>query len=591
MSFSSFLIAAVSLFAVAAALLCCSPFAAYAQTDDAEIKISPDETSVYAAYNGHIAYTTEDGVLHLSTIENPVSKGFSGTALDIAMTEDFVFLLTDSSGNKKLSAYSVTDGVLGEEQDVFEKFAVLDDLYSQFANKIDSITVTGNSLIVSAGDAGDYTWFCSIPFSAPASTFLSINLGLGTINDMAATDAADDGTYFVYAVFDGTLYFLRLPASPIKAQPIETSGKWLSVAALDDKIYAAATDGIYLVDGTSVSKISDEIADGDIRPYYEDDVPYLLVQSREENNVTQFSVSDDGLEYYSVFDNIVYAAPTEYDILTVAKATSDTQGFYSPKNLRPVASISAEDAVLVLAEASANDSSDEGYYFVRLDDSADGETCYVKKSDLTLLPRGEGWSHGKYAAALTSSVQVLQYPFLGSTVVATVGPRDALIVSGDVGTDGETAAEGWNWLKVSLMNSDGDVVDGYVDESVLGPYGPYNLPSFGKDAVVNADKLGEGVNVYSLPEERDDLIIGTLSDGDVVELAQDGINVDEEWTMINYRAEDGVEVAGYVKTACLSEGGLTTMQITLIVVACIIAAVTIVVVIIIAKKRKRERYE
>lgn len=591
MSFSSFLIAAVSLFAVAAALLCCSPFAAYAQTDDAEIKISPDETSVYAAYDGHIAYTTKDGKLHLSTFAGSVSQNFSGTALDIAICENAVFLLTDTGETKKLISFDIEDGTLGKEQDVFEKFAVSDTLFSEFVNYMDAIAVSDGMLTVSALDADVYSWFCSIPFAAQASSSLSVNLDLGTIDSMTATSADQNGNYSIFAILSGNLYSFVYPASPISDQPIDETGKWLSVAALDDEIYAAAADGIYRVDGTTVVKISDEIADGDIRPYYEDDVPYLLVQSREENNVTQFSVSDDGLEYYSVFDNIVYAAPTEYDILTVAKAASDTQGFYSPKNLRPVASISAEDAVLVLAEASANDSSDEGYYFVRLDDSADGETCYVKKSDLTLLPRGEGWSHGKYAAALTSSVQVLQYPFLGSTVVATVGPRDALIVSGDVGTDGETAAEGWNWLKVSLMNSDGDVVDGYVDERVLGPYGPYNLPSFGKDAVVNADKLGEGVNVYSLPEERDDLIIGTLSDGDVVELAQDGINVDEEWTMINYRAEDGVEVAGYVKTACLSEGGLTTMQITLIVVACIIAAVTIVVVIIIAKKRKRERYE
>ena len=591
MSFSSFLIAAVSLFAVAAALLCCSPFAAYAQTDDAEIKISPDETSVYAAYDGHIAYTTKDGKLHLSTFAGSVSQNFSGTALDIAICENAVFLLTDTGETKKLISFDIEDGTLGKEQDVFEKFAVSDTLFSAFVNYMDAIAVSDGMLTVSALDADVYSWFCSIPFAAQASSSLSVNLDLGTIDSMTATSADQNGNYSIFAILSGNLYSFVYPASPISDQPIDETGKWLSVATLDGDVYAAAADGIYRIDGTTVVKISDVVADGDIRPYYEDDVPYLLVQSREENNVTQFSVSDDGLEYYSVFDNIVYAAPTEYDILTVAKAASDTQGFYSPKNLRPVASISAEDAVLVLAEASANDSSDEGYYFVRLDDSADGETCYVKKSDLTLLPRGEGWSHGKYAAALTSSVQVLQYPFLGSTVVATVGPRDALIVSGDVGTDGETAAEGWNWLKVSLMNSDGDVVDGYVDERVLGPYGPYNLPSFGKDAVVNADKLGEGVNVYSLPEERDDLIIGTLSDGDVVELAQDGINVDEEWTMINYRAEDGVEVAGYVKTACLSEGGLTTMQISLIVVACIIAAVTIVVVIIIAKKRKRERYE
>ena len=579
-------IAVAALVAVTAMLFCAAP-ATVAETS-AEIKIAPDETSIYAAYDGHVVYTTKDGVLHLSTIGNSVSKGFSGTALDIAMTEDFVFLLTDSSGNKNLSAYSVTDGVLGEEQDVFEKFAVSDSLYSQFANKIESITVTGNMLTVSAGDAGDYTWFCSIPFSAQASSSLSINLGLGPIDDMATTDAAADDTYLVYAVFDGDLYFLRLPATPIEAQPIETSGKWLSVAALGGEIYAAAADGIYRIDGTTVVKISDVVADGDIRPYSEGGTSYLLVQNRAENSVVQYSIIDgDGLKYYSVFDNVVYAAPTEYPIMTVGKASAPAQGYFSPKNLKPVASLDEGGNVLVLAEVPAEDGSAEGYYYIRTSADANGEMCYVRKSALTLFERGEGWKHGTYAASTHSGLRVLQYPFDGAAVVATVGPKDALVVSGDIGR----SAEGWNWVKVSLMTADGTVVDGYTTEEDLGPYGPYEMPSFGVDAIVNADKLGEAVNVYSLPEERAELVIDTLSDGEVVRLAQGGLNVDEEWTLIGYETEDGTSMSGYVKTAYLSEGGMTTLQITLIVVACIVAVLTVAIVIIIAKKRKRERYE
>ena len=584
--FGIFAIAVVALVAVTAMLFCAAPTVS-AETG-AEIKIAPDETSLYAAYDGHVAYTTKDGVLHLSTIGNSVSKGFSGTALDIAMTEEFVFLLTDSSGNKKLSAYSVTDGVLGEEQDVFEKFAVSDSLYSQFANKIDSITVTGNMLTVSAGDAGDYTWFCSIPFSAQALPSLSINLGLGAVDDMATTDADADDTYLVYTIFDGDLCFLRLPASPLEAQPIETSGKWLSVAALDGEIYAAATDGVYhVVDGTAVVKISDEVADGDIRPYSEGDTSYLLVQNRAESSIVQYSIDGGELKYYSVFDNVVYAAPTEYPIMTVGTLSAAAQGYFSPKNLKPIASLDAGDNVLVLAEVAAEDGSAEGYYYVRTSSGADGEMCYVRKSALTLLERGEGWKHGNTAASTHSGLKVLQYPFDGAAVIATVGPKDALAVIGDIGK----SAEGWNWLRVSLMTADGTVADGYVTEEDLGPYGPYEMPSFGVDAIVNADKLGEAVNVYSLPEERDELVIDTLTDGEVVRLAAEGLNVDEEWTLIGYETEDGTAMSGYVKTAYLSEGGLTTLQVTLIVVACIVAVVTVVVVIIIAKKRKRERYE
>ena len=330
------------------------------------------------------------------------------------------------------------------------------------------------------------------------------------------------------------------------------------------------------------------VADGDIRPYSEGRTSYLLVQNRAENSVVQYSIDGDGgLKYYSVFDNVVYVAPSEYPIMTVGKASAATQGYFSPKNLKPVASLGEGDNVLVLAEVPAEDGSTEGYYYIRTSADADGEMCYVRKSALTLLERGEGWKHGTYAASTHGGLRVLQYPFDGAAVVATVGPKDALVVSGDIGR----SAEGWNWVKVSLMTADGTVVDGYTTEEDLGPYGPYELPSFGVDAIVNADKLGETVNVYSLPEERDELVIDTLTDGEVVRLAADGLNVDEEWTLIGYETEDGTAMSGYVKTAYLSEGGLTTLQITLIVVACIVAVLTVAIVIIIAKKRKRERYE
>ena len=450
-------------------------------------------------------------------------------------------------------------------------------------------TLQLTSTVTPEGADGTLTWATSDAEVATVSDAgLVTAVGLGTVDDMATTDAAADDTYLVYTIFDGDLCFLRLPASPVEAQPIETSGKWLSVAALDGEIYAAATDGVYhVVDGTAVVKISDEVADGDIRPYSEGDTSYLLIQNRAENSIVQYSIDGGELKYYSVFDNVVYAAPTEYPIMTVGTLSAAAQGYFSPKNLKPIASLDAGDNVLVLAEVAAEDGSAEGYYYVRTSSDADGEMCYVRKSALTLLERGEGWKHGNTAASTHSGLKVLQYPFDGAAVIATVGPKDALAVIGDIGK----SAEGWNWLRVSLMTADGTVADGYVTEEDLGPYGPYEMPSFGVDAIVNADKLGEAVNVYSLPEERDELVIDTLTDGEVVRLAAEGLNVDEEWTLIGYETEDGTAMSGYVKTAYLSEGGLTTLQVTLIVVACIVAVVTVVVVIIIAKKRKRERYE
>ncbi len=579
--FGIFAIAVAVVLATAAASIFCAAPTAAAETN-AEIKIAPDETSLYAAYDGHVAYTTKDGVLHLSTLSGSYSRpeAFVGTALSVAMTSNRIFLLSDMNGTKTISAFDYVSNGIGEKKNVFDVLGISQEQYSNLLPFSDTLTVTDEDLIVTMGNFRTGAHFVRLSLSDNTSSFRISNVS-SSIDNVAAFDSKE----FWYISTKNLFYF----SGEHYSDPVQIAADrtWLSVAALDGEIYASAADGIYRVDGTAVVKISDVVADGDIRPYSEGDTSYLLVQNRAENSVVQYSIDGDGLKYYSVFDNVVYVAPSEYPIMTVGKASAATQGYFSPKNLKPVASLGEGDNVLVLAEVPAEDGSAEGYYYIRTSADADGEMCYVRKSALTLLERGEGWKHGTYAASTHGGLRVLQYPFDGAAVVATVGPKDALVVSGDIGR----SAEGWNWVKVSLMTADGTVVDGYTTEEDLGPYGPYELPSFGVDAIVNADKLGETVNVYSLPEERDELVIDTLTDGEVVRLAADGLNVDEEWTLIGYETEDGTAMSGYVKTAYLSEGGLTTLQITLIVVACIVAVLTVAIVIIIAKKRKRERYE
>lgn len=573
-------IAVAALIAITAMLFCAAP-ATVAETS-AEIKIAPDETSLYAAYDGHVVYTTKDGVLHLSTLSGSYSRpeAFVGTALSVAMTSNRIFLLSDMNGTKTISAFDYVINGIGAKEDAFDALGISQEQYSNLLPFSDTLTVTDEDLIVTMGNFRTGAHFVRLSLSDNSSSFRISNVS-SSIDNVAAFDSKE----FWYISTKNLFYFSgELYSDPVQ---IAADRTWLSVAALGGEIYAAAADGIYRIDGTTVVKISDVVADGDIRPYSEGDTSYLLVQNRAENSVVQYSIDGDGLKYYSVFDNVVYAAPTEYPIMTVGKASAPAQGYFSPKNLKPVASLGEGDNVLVLAEVPAEDGSAESYYYIRTSADADGEMCYVRKSALTLFERGEGWKHGAYAASTHSGLRVLQYPFDGAAVVATVGPKDALVVSGDIGR----SAEGWNWVKVSLMTADGTVVDGYTTEEDLGPYGPYEMPSFGVDAIVNADKLGEAVNVYSLPEERDELVIDTLTDGEVVRLAQGGLNVDEEWTLIGYETEDGTSMSGYVKTAYLSEGGLTTLQITLIVVACIVAVLTVAIVIIIAKKRKRERYE
>ena len=511
-------IAVAALIAITAMLFCAAP-ATVAETS-AEIKIAPDETSIYAAYDGHVVYTTKDGVLHLSTLSGSYSRP-----------------LSDMNGTKTISAFDYVTNGIGAKEDAFDALGISQEQYFNLLPFSDTLTVTDEDLIVTMGNFRTGAHFVRLSLSDNSSSFRISNVS-SSIGNVAAFDSKE----FWYISTKNLFYFSgELYSDPVQ---IAADRTWLSVAALGGEIYAAAADGIYRIDGTTVVKISDVVADGDIRPYSEGDTSYLLVQNRAESSIVQYSIDGDNrLKYYSVFDNVVYAAPTEYPIMTVGKASAPAQGYFSPKNLKPVASLDEGDNVLVLAEVPAEDGSAEGYYYIRTSADANGEMCYVRKSALTLFERGEGWKHGTYAASTHSGLRVLQYPFDGAAVVATVGPKDALVVSGDIGR----SAEGWNWVKVSLMTADGTVVDGYTTEEDLGPYGPYEMPSFGVDAIVNADKLGEAVNVYSLPEERAELVIDTLSDGEVVRLAANGLNVDEEWTLIGYETEDGTSMSGYVK--------------------------------------------
>ena len=252
-------IAVAALIAITAMLFCAAPAAA-AETS-AEIKIAPDETSLYAAYDGHVAYTTKDGVLHLSTMGASYSRpeAFVGTALSVAMTSNRIFLLSDMDGTKTISAFDYVSNGIGEKKDAFEVLGISQEQYSNLLPFSDTLTVTDEDLIVTMGNFRTGAHFVRLSLSDNTSSFRISNVS-SSIDNVAAFDSKE----FWYISTKNLFYFSGEHYSdPIQ---IATDRTWLSVAALDGEIYAAAADGIYRVDGTAVDKISDVVADGDIRP-------------------------------------------------------------------------------------------------------------------------------------------------------------------------------------------------------------------------------------------------------------------------------------------------------------------------------------
>ena len=570
---------AIAALVLTAALLLSALAPTISAQTDSEIKISPDETSVFAAKDGAIVYTTRDGILHYAVRGGEHTSAFDGTAIDLAVADDAAFLLCDDGGEKRLLRFALSDDGVSSGSDAFAALGISSDPYVNIIPFFDGMTATSSALYVSAGAMTNGAVFVVLRFDG-SSTYFQTSSRTGAIGDLACFDGGS-APFFVF-VSGGRLYSFN-GSNFAESVPIDDQKTWLSVAADGDTFFAAADDGIYLVEDGAITRISDEVADGDIRFLYEGGTRYLLVGNAAEHSVVQYSVIEDGdgfsLRYYNVFDNTIYVSPQDYDIVTAGKLAADANGYFSPKNLRPVAQFSAGDYVLVLAQA-------DGYYYVM---KADGSFCYLDTSVVTVLQRSEDTGKGRYCLPLTNDVPVRKYPIDGSEVLATVGVKDVLVVIEDVGSDG--GAPVFDWLRVSFVDANGEVVDGYAAGSALGSYSNYRLPSFGETATIGADSLGDGVNVYILPEERDDYIIGTLNDGDEVELAQEKLIDDEEWTKIKFVDGDGTEVTGYVKTANLTQSGMTTLQITLTVVFCIVAVVSIAVVAIIVKKRKYERYE
>ena len=102
---------------------------------------------------------------------------------------------------------------------------------------------------------------------------------------------------------------------------------------------------------------------------------------------------------------------------------------------------------------------------------------------------------------------------------------------------------------------------------------------------MSAGSLGGIINVYLLPDEESE-ILGTLTDGDKITLAQEKLDGDSEWTKIVYK-----DMVGYVKTANLISKGITPLQITLIVVFAVVIVATAIVIFLVVKKRNAQKFD
>lgn len=561
-----------------------------------EIKIYPDETSSYAAYGDAIAYTAGNK-LYIST-EQGQSAGvnYKGVCLSIAMNGQYVFLLTseanETSSDISFLAYPYTTEPLALQpaQNALKLFGISDEdiANNKYWVNQTSAGLGGYDLMYSDGEKIYCMVSASLPYGDDA-LYGNDSLFIGTYGSdgwewksnldlSCAVDFVVTGNDVIY-ITDSALYEIDKENYSHPTQKLSFE-KCVSVAFADGLLYLSADDGIYAVDTSDYSYklVLDQPSDGKIRALAGDGVTYLLVQDKAGKSVSQYicggsDLSSATLEYYSIFDGVVYEDPSTYDLLKVGKCTTDTKAYFSPKNRKTEFKLEEGEYVLALAKQ-------DGYYYVR---NTDGMTAYVQENDLALLEASSETAVGKYAQALHDNTNVYLYPYISDDIVATVNIDDLLIVVDNVATDGDQQV--WGWYKVCLVGEDGSMTYGYIQSDYASKYTNFKLPSFSTDATVSAGSLGGIINVHLLPDENSE-VLGTLTDGDKITLAQEKLDTSSEWTKIVYK-----DMVGYVRTSDLITEGMTPLQITLIVVFSVVIVATVIVVILVVKKRNAQKFD
>lgn len=568
-----------------------------------EIKIYPDSTSSYAAYGNAIAYTTEKNELVLAAegASFTLKDAYAGKSRSIAMNGDYIFLLSVVHGESKetvsftafpytLDPVSVASGtnalglfsnVTGEE--------IADNEFFVNEKTSNGLTMGGYDFIyIDSSDKIYCMARAEQPYSGGVPAADCVFFGdLTTMQwnrqGISLKNFSSSADFFVvketiYFNAGGKLYTTSTSTgaeSNLQLGDLNVS----SLAYADGIVYALADDGIYAVNpaGFTYKKLLDEKFDGKLRIMEVDDTTYLLAQSVENKNIKQYickgTFDDATLEYFNVFDGIIYQDPTEFSLLRVGKANAEINAYFSPKNLKIEYSLEQGDYVLALAKQ-------DGFYYVR---NEEGNVAYVKESELTLLNASETTDIGKYAQALHDGTSVYVYPYVSDDVAATVTLDDILVIVDNVAVDGDTQV--WGWYHVCIIGEDGTLTYGYLQKEYASKYTNFNLPSFSKDATVSAESLGGIINVYLLPDEESE-VLGTLTDGDKITLAQDKLDTDTEWTKIVYK-----DMVGYVRTANLITEGITPLQVTLIVVFAVVIVATAIVVVLVVKKRRAQRFD
>lgn len=551
-----------------------------------DVKIQLQDDSIYDACNDVFAYTkgtTLSLVMNNKNLNfaNAIS-GQNAKAIDIALTTNSIAILytyenKDNQLKTGLNYFNYATSIRKQElieffDDIPYKnlFATENEIYWQTADEIGILVPDALDSDHAQSKGGKF--FGNVDFD----DFVIHK----THNDILALIGYKDSSLY-YTIVSNLSNASTLAAAKVN----ECSLTFTNIDLEKGNLYGIANNSVYSMQIDEANKtittfnslltINEENVNivKCVTSSNEENVVYVL--SHETTSIKKYIYQDEQLVYFNTFDNKDYDNPSSFEILKVYKMDISTSLYMTPKNLQVLQTIPSQSYVLVLAKQ-------DNFLYIS---TQDGLTGYIKENTpITEIPeKSNNTPIGQYAQALHPNtedtkypIMVYKYPYASSELLSSISIYEQLNIIDNVAEENETQV--WNWYKISYY-SENKIITGYVKVDEVCKYTPLSAPKILKTVKVKTLALGETVNIYSLPSEESP-VVSILTDGSELDLAET-YNENSEWTKVLYN-----DITCYVKTSDIQKGGLTSLQISIIVIVCVTFVSTIVVFAIIYKRKK-----
>ncbi|MGN0789627.1 MAG: hypothetical protein ACI4MY_06775 [Christensenellales bacterium] len=542
--------------AISASLICSADFA-YAENRNVKIQLTSD--SVFDTDGDLLAYTSNTT---LFVAQNDVvytsSTPLSAAAKQVTIVGGYIAVLT---ADGVLSGYSLSDGVLSKSSTFDEKIPTL----ASFNGTILDICQNDDTLFAMTASK---IWQYAIVGDAITSTFAYNSSNLFNFDDFTVM-----GTV-MYAVKGQKLY--RISEGEFSALPTPIASDYLfnSIDCHGDYLYLNTDTKIvrYDVIANTFTQLGDT-PDKDGKIVYADanGLDNLFVGCYSDYSIKQYVVEDDIIRYVNSFDNTIYSHPTVADIVKVAIAGEPITAYVSPRTLISVKDFSVGDKILILTQR-------DGYYYVT---DGTGNFGYISTTaNLTITEPKTATEFGTHVSVLHPNTPIYALPYDTADILARKAITERLAVVNCLSVSG--GQDLWGWYTVNYIQ-DGTLVTGYVKATDIAPYTSLTAPAVKKSAKIKADKFGDVVTIYSLPDAQSPKV-ADLVDGKTVLLLQT-YDPTSTWTAVQY----GDQV-GYVYTANIQIGGLTNVQIFIIIAVSLVAVATATILAIVLIKKRQNKY-